>query len=351
MPFGLAVGTMVEWASHLLSQQVRQESFSTAEECSSRLRELTSNSDDNGASRTPWPLIQKLRVYLNAYILRKGLIIADLPGLRDLNLARKAITQRHVRECHQIFVVTTISRAIIDESVRDIFDLAGSADLSKLDIICTRSEDFQLRGEQARHDYPAEGATIEEMQEQIEADTREISSLREEIDEYEQDTANLTREDEDQLRTLHRDCRKAETSKETHEFALLRLLMRLRNDTVSHHLQERYQTDSVVTTNTFCVSNTLYWDNRERSATAALPHLQLSGIPELRRYCIGIVAESHLRATREFIQDELPAFLVSVRLWVEAGSGRASAARRQQIRDAVSAIQRELYEVCSLRSL
>jgi hypothetical protein len=105
-----AVETMVEWTSQLLPRQACTETFSTIEECSSRLRELVSESDGSseGRPRTSWPFIQKVRVHLNAYILSKGLIIADLPGLRDLNSARKAVTERYVRQCHHIFVVAEI---------------------------------------------------------------------------------------------------------------------------------------------------------------------------------------------------------------------------------------------------
>ncbi|RYP01347.1 hypothetical protein DL765_010864 [Monosporascus sp. GIB2] len=347
MPFEHAVETMVEWASQLLPRQGGQESFRTVEECSSRLRELSSESGDslpNGESRTCWPFIQKLRVYLKAYILSKGLIIADLPGLRDLNSARKAITERYVRQCHQILVVARIDRAITDESIKEIFELASRASLSKIDVICTRSEEIQTR--EAKHDWPAERATIEEMQREINADTEEIDSLKEEILEY--DLTNLTREEERELLSLQQDCRKAEKSKETHEFQLLRHIVQLRNDKVSDGLREEYRNHPIARTlKTFCVSNKIYWENREKPATAASPYLKLSGILDLRRYCIGIVAESRLRATREFIKDEIPAFLGSVELWVEAGSGNASAERRQRILDAVSAVQRELDELTS----
>ncbi|KAF2462919.1 uncharacterized protein BDR25DRAFT_298822 [Lindgomyces ingoldianus] len=349
MPFENAVGMMVEWASQLLPQQGGQESFSTVEGCSARLRELTSESDDslsNAESRTCWPFIQKLRVYLRAYILSKGLIIADLPGLRDLNSARKAITERYVRQCHQIFVVAKIDRAITDESIKEIFELASRANLSKIDVICTRSEEIQMR--EARHDWLSERAMIEDMQREIDADIDDINSLKEEIEEYEQDLTNLTREEEQQLMRLQQDCRKAEKSREKHEFELLRHIVKLRNDKVSDRLREEYRNHPIAKTlKTFCVSNKIYWENREKPATAALPFLRLSGILELRRHCIGIVAESRLRATKGFIKDEIPAFLGSVELWVEAGSGNASAERKEEILDTVSAIQRELDELTS----
>lgn len=350
LPFEQAVETMVEWTSQILPRREMQESFSTVEGCSTRLRELGSESDGpspNGASQVYWPFIHKLRVHLRAYILSRGLIIADLPGLRDLNSARKAITERYVRQCHQVLVVARIDRAITDKSIKEMFELARRANLSKIDVVCTRSEDVNIR--EARHDWPAERVTIEEMQEAIDTNTQKISSLREEIDDYEQDIAGLTRVEERQLMELQQDCRRAERAKQTHEFDFLCHIIKLRNDKVSNRLKQEYRNHAMATTlKIFCVSNEVYWGNREMPATAALPRLQLSGILDLRRYCIGIVAQSRLRATREFIKDEIPAFLGSTELWVNAGSDNANAQSSQQILDAVSAIERELDEVCSL---
>lgn len=86
----------------------------------------------------------------------------------------------------------------------------------------------------------------------------------------------------------------------------------------------------------------MYSKERDKPAQKALPFLTLSGIIELRRYCIGIVAESHLRATTEYTKDEIPALLGSIELWIQAGSGDVNAERKEQILDMVSVIQREL---------
>ena len=91
----------------------------------------------------------------------------------------------------------------------------------------------------------------------------------------------------------------------------------------------------------------MYSQERERPAQKALPFHTLSGILELWRYCIGIVAESNLRATTEYMKDEIPALLGSIELWIQAGSGDVNAERKQQILDTVSGIQRELDGVSS----
>jgi hypothetical protein len=96
-------------------------------------------------------------VYSNAHILSKGLILVDLPGrpiipveasrvklttvgLRDINSARRGITERYILNCDEIFAVCNIIRAITDEGVMAVIDLANKASLSNVGIICTRSD-------------------------------------------------------------------------------------------------------------------------------------------------------------------------------------------------------------------
>jgi hypothetical protein len=127
------------------------------------------------------------RVYLRAYILRTGLVLADLPGkiaakglsllsfcsmscvvqclmilptyvqsktrkkklclriklttlagLQDLNFARLRATERYMRSCDEVFAVTTIYRTITDTGISDI--ISRCAKLRPLRIVCTRSE-------------------------------------------------------------------------------------------------------------------------------------------------------------------------------------------------------------------
>jgi hypothetical protein len=344
MPFGQAVGMMAEWVSEVLLRRIDQVSFSTVKECSLRMRKLTS--DPAGDAQSYWPFIKKVRVYLKAHILSKGLILADLPGLRDLNSARKAITERYIRNCHQIFVVVRIDRVITNESVKEVFDLATHVELSKVDIVCTRSE--EANSSEAWHNWVEERATIEDMQETIDAEKQEVKSLNDEI-EYERNSTSMTREKERVLLDLHGELRRVEKSLQAHEFELSSHIIKLRNDEVANRLKEIYRNHPAGTNlEVFCVSNKMYQENREKPARVASPYLQLSGIVELRGHCIGIVAQSRIRATQAFIKDKIPAFLGSVQLWIEAGFGNASAESKRKTLEAVSNIQLELDQVCTL---
>ena len=79
-------------------------------------------------------------VHLNAHILSKGLILVDLPGLRDLNSARRNITERYIFEVDEIFAVCLIGRATTDAGVAAVIELAKKARLSNVGIICTKSD-------------------------------------------------------------------------------------------------------------------------------------------------------------------------------------------------------------------
>lgn len=61
-------------------------------------------------------------------------------GLRDINSARRGITERYILNCDEIFAVCNIIRAITDEGVMAVIDLANKASLSNVGIICTRSD-------------------------------------------------------------------------------------------------------------------------------------------------------------------------------------------------------------------
>jgi hypothetical protein len=68
--------------------------------------------------------------------------VTDAPsqGLRDLNSARRNITERYIRKCDEIFVICPIGRATTDAGVMAGAELARQARLSNISIICTKSD-------------------------------------------------------------------------------------------------------------------------------------------------------------------------------------------------------------------
>ncbi|KUL85849.1 hypothetical protein ZTR_07402 [Talaromyces verruculosus] len=328
--FDEAINTMITWVSQVLPQLgmgesgiLSRESFDDMNQCSNRLKSLTSETEERDQACL-WPFIRKLKVYMRAHILSRGLILADLPGLRDLNSARQNVTER----------------ATTDAGVKEVFELARRAALSNVGIICTQSDD--IRPNEARQDWPSERTRITILEKAI-ADQRDmIAALDDVIDEFNEESLTST-EDAQEFFEIRQHRDKAIKSLNSFEFELSHHIITFRNCKVSSELKNRYRSyPGGNHLQTFCVSNTMYSQERERPAQRALPFLTLSGILELRGYCIGIVAESNLRATTEYFKDEIPALLGSIELWIQAGSGDVNAERKQQILDTVSGVQREL---------
>lgn len=119
-----------------------------------------------------------------------------------------------------------------------------------------------------------------------------------------------------------------------------------RNEIVRQQLQERYEGqipgDEL---SVFCVSNVDYWKKRDQPKDVSIDLLELSGMLEVRKYCISIVAESQLRAATLYMRRKIPALLDSLQLWVQSGSGSLTAEKKKAIRDTLDNVERILRKV------
>ncbi|KAI1261517.1 hypothetical protein F5Y18DRAFT_440419 [Xylariaceae sp. FL1019] len=324
-----------------------KQSMSNVNDCSELLMRLTSE-DASAESSAVWPWIKKIKVYLNAHILRKGLIIVDLPGLRDLNSARRHITERYLIDCNEIFVICNEGRATTDEGVQDVVDLANKAKLSNVGIICTKSDD--IKASEAKRDW--KGDKAKEVQRKIDVlkqDEEEIKKICEEIKELEEIQEDFDGELNDQenaeLLALHNRRRKAKQTKNEHKFDLNRYLIEKRNETVESKLLELYK--SQVPGNllkVFCVSNSIYWDRRRDPKDKAMRYLKLSGILAIREHCMSMVSESQYSAATKYMQDDIDVLLGELTLWVQSGQGSMSVERKQKICDTLETIEGQLRE-------
>jgi hypothetical protein len=104
----------------------------------------------------------------------------------------------------------------------------------------------------------------------------------------------------------------------------------------------------------FCVSNTDYWEHRDHpkdrwgSALSPLelsPPLELSGIIELRRYCVSLLDSSQLRIATKFIREDVPAILSEIALWVQSGAKDVSTERKETVRQTLDALEARLRKV------
>ncbi|KAK4182680.1 nuclear GTPase SLIP-GC 3 [Podospora australis] len=303
----------------------------THDECSEELMWLPS---EEVSPRGPalWPYIKKISVYLNAHILSNGLVLVDLPGLRDLNSARRLITERYLRTCDEIFAVCRIGRATDDAGVLSVFRLAKEARLSNVGIICTRSDDISAE----------EAKRIKELERALSMAKRNLKSMQARLDELEDEDDDLEDEEQAEKTELVRNIERQRAAKKDHKLALQEYLVTTRNAFVTAELTKKYK--SLIPAGNelavYCASNDIYWKYRdETSSKSALPFLRLSGIIGLRQHCIALVSEGQLRMALRFMKDEIPNLISKFELWVQSGAGSADVERKRVVREALDLLE------------
>ncbi|KAK0707804.1 hypothetical protein B0H67DRAFT_647946 [Lasiosphaeris hirsuta] len=310
------------------------------EDCAALLLSLTSEGPGQGPAI--WPFIKKISVFLNSYILSKGLILVDLPGLRDLNSARRNVTERYLLECNEIFAVCPIDRATDDAGVAAVFGLARKARLSNVGIVCTKSD--VVKSEEAKNDH--EGPKRAEIRDRIDS----LATVERELAEIKNELADLPSDQDDdsdgeRAERIELSLRKDRkyTLIEKREFELKECIVTARNQFVAGKLKTLYRKGAPTgEVRVFCAGNVDYWANRDEPKTRALKFLKLSGIIEIRRYCISLVSESQLRAAQKYIQDEIPDLISQVDLWLQSGAGSASAEKKQFVRNTLDGLEARL---------
>ncbi|TRX89955.1 hypothetical protein FHL15_009227 [Xylaria flabelliformis] len=305
-------------------------------QCSTLLMELTSDTPSDTA--TIWP------VSSNAHILSKGLILVDLPGLRDLNSARRNITERYLLKCDEIFVVAVEGRATTDEGVQSVIELAKKARLSNVGIICTRSD--EVKATEALKDWKGKGVSkkIQHKLEIINQEDSEAKDLEEQVLFYDSiDVEDLSKEEEAEINSLNRKLRLTRKRLDEHEFELQKLLITTRNAIVEGKLITLYKhevPDNLL--QVFCASNTMYWDHRDAPKVTAMPYLNLSGVLAIREHCMAIVSESQYMAATKYMRDDIGVLLGELDLWVQSGQGSLNGEKKEKIRNALDTLGRKL---------
>lgn len=312
----------------------------TLDECSSLLLPLSS---EPGGPLQPslWPYIRKIKVSLNAHILSKGLVLVDLPGLRDLNSARRNITQEYVVNCHEILAICEIKRAVTDEGVRTVFEIAQQAWLERVGIICTYADDINLN--EVHDDWEeAEAQPIRDLKRSLEDVDKQIDEIKEELTSFHGLPADDVASQRDRV-ALFEEKMTLESRRSTIDFQLHDRAIRTRNRHVVDELRTEYtaQTQGEFL-NVFCVGNKMYLDKRNMDKSVSWRYLDLSGIIEVRRHLVGLVGESQLRTSKIFLDRQVPALLRDVEIWVQSGAGSASAEEKQAVRDVLGKVEKKL---------
>ncbi|GLA14395.1 hypothetical protein AnigIFM62618_000774 [Aspergillus niger] len=286
-----------------------------ADQCMRHLDRLMAN-DGDGDNPALWPFVKLIRVYLRSPVLRTGLVLADLPGFRDLNYARVRATERYLRHsCDEVFIVTNIMRCTTDQSIGDI--IRRCARDQPIRIVCTRSEDVNSE-ETARSAPAADAVRIQNMNNQIRQLERRIG----------QTGTRRRKARGSRMRSLAAEESDLRDQKDALELQLTHFLITRRNTSVTNSLMNAWGEKARV----FCVSNKLYSDHREDDRRQTNGYLALSGIQELRRYCQSVPADAQFQATVSYLQNDVPALLGSITQWTLAGTSTVTMGRAEVLR-------------------
>ncbi|BDD63570.1 hypothetical protein MAP00_008444 [Monascus purpureus] len=341
------VETLKEWADSSIMQRPGGASLQhtiiarNCEECKSELDSLTMDPSDDGQIAV-WPFIKLIRVYLRSPVLRTGLVLADLPGFRDLNFARIRATERYLRHsCNEVFVVTAISRCVTDPSIDEIRRRCTKG--QPLRIVCTRSEDINAT-ERARH-FPEIAAQVTRLKERVDSLNRKLARLQ---------RPGHTRKAGDgkilQYLWVSSPCAQQSpyvtandsASRESAEDAKLeldRFLIQDRNQRVTKQLSKHGAEVRI-----FCVSNRLYSDHQQSGRRQADAYIELSGIRNLRQYCQLVPAEAQFQFVAAFLEHRVPAVVNSVRQWAIAGEDNVTTERAAALRQVLLDVERVFRE-------
>ncbi|OHF03901.1 hypothetical protein CORC01_00763 [Colletotrichum orchidophilum] len=329
-PEDLVSSTLESWLNEVIPNVGGGHTIHTLEECSSLLMRLTS---EVAGVRGPavWPFIRKIKVSLDSHILSKGLVLVDLPGLRDLNSARRRITERYLIECDEILAICNIGRATTDAGVASVFQLAEKAGLSN-----------DIRATEAKKDWKGQHAKrIQQLSDAVTTTQIQIDEKNLQLADYEDD--ELTEKEKDEWIKIQHGLRKERKTLQQKRFELKQYLIETRNVAVTRQLQVEYG-DKVPSgvLRVFCVSNTDYWAKRRLSRDEALPSLRLSGIITLRKHCLAIIADTQLTIATKFVVNDIPALIGDVALWIQSGAGSADAEQKRIVRETLDNVDRRL---------
>jgi hypothetical protein len=243
---------------------------------------------------SPWPLVKKVRFSFESRVLKQNIVIGDCPGITDKNRLRVESTRRYLQECDITIVVCRIDRANDQASLfNNINDAYRRGRSGGVIVVCTRSDDINLKGKQS---FPS---TIAEEQINARVDEEEIM-VKERLAEVRISLKKgLKGKLEERLRLQRRKERYEWKSQELQRQRLeARVNARIRHVRDGVSRQYHQDTKDPAPLAMFCVSNTVYMSHVVGFPKTSPPSLTLLGtcIPQLRNHIFSIPSNGRFRS-------------------------------------------------------
>jgi len=229
---------------------------------------------DNGL----WALIESLTIYLNAPLLRNGVVLVDLPGYHDSNFARVRVARETQAKCDDLLVVIPIARAIDCSILHSVVEANKSRPdiemlkLQTVTVVCTHS------------------AVLDKNLEHLANHTAMLAA---------------------KARLKHLEGREDATNKEVRQAKEQKdaLIMKGRNTKVITEINNKYR-DLLPKGNfhVHCVDNEVYMNDANRA--------DLSGIPQFQEHIACLPGKTLFKLYYNFIGPEHEVTLYSFENWV-----------------------------------
>lgn len=272
-----------------------------------------------------WPIVQLVRVGLHSPLLKRGIIVADLPGRSDVNRLRVRTTTRYIRSCYYYLLVADIARVQTDNNVHRNLHRESRAFSGRKALVCTKIDDLQP-STKPKVLQPSAAAQQEF--------TRLERALRLTRLDY-TNTEQLRKKSKGSTKSNHKkQLEKLKLRQKAYEALKTESLVIMRNHKVTLAMQKQHKrlTPDALILNVHCVSSNAYELHKDGFTPDFIPlSLRVTGIPNLRYLLSKFPADDKRRVLKDFINGALPSLVQSLQMW----SKQSVVARRLEIRTAV----------------
>ncbi|XP_078248209.1 uncharacterized protein LOC110084817 isoform X2 [Pogona vitticeps] len=98
-----------------------------------------------------WPIVKCVRIRVaKSEVLKTGAVLVDLPGIRDSNTARDRAAKEYLKDCHAVWIVASITRAVDDKTAKEMLEanlrrqLLMDGHYGSLAFVCTKTDSFNI---------------------------------------------------------------------------------------------------------------------------------------------------------------------------------------------------------------
>ncbi|KAK5754079.1 hypothetical protein LTS12_015833 [Elasticomyces elasticus] len=261
-----------------------------------------------GAGPVPslWPLVSKVRIYMDARLLRGGSVLCDMPGTADTNGHIVQMSTDHFQRSSLCIIVGSIKRVQIQESFWDnVRRCLRAGKQYDVILVCTHI-DLMKHGAAQKSFSASEQAAIATLKSQFEHISQEIRVLEEERYELDEDDKIG-----DYMIKCKIEAKELEQSAADARWKEAETMARNNQNIVA--LQQKYMDVTKVreAVRVICVSNSEYREYMNGVDPKKPPKLSLegNGIPALRACLLAIPARQRREALLKLCLGDIPILL------------------------------------------